>query len=77
MCSRDAKHVEHEMFDNTGNNWSHRNSNRRFKEKFEAILGKQKTFNRFTATSALRGTSHIKPKGLKYETGSLRVGDRY
>jgi hypothetical protein len=27
--------VEHEMYDHTSNNWSHRISNKRFKEKFE------------------------------------------
>ena len=29
----DTTNVEHEMCDYTGNNWSHRNGNKRFKEK--------------------------------------------
>jgi hypothetical protein len=32
----DTTNVEHEVCDHTGNNWSHRNSNKRFKEKFES-----------------------------------------
>ena len=28
-----ARNLEHEMYDYTGSNWSHRNSNKRFKEK--------------------------------------------
>ena len=31
---RDTANVEHEMCDCTGNMWSHRNSNERFKEPF-------------------------------------------
>jgi hypothetical protein len=26
--------VEHEMYGHTGNNWNHRNSDKRFKEEF-------------------------------------------
>jgi hypothetical protein len=33
---RDTTHVEHDMYDYTSNNWSHRNSNKRFKENLEA-----------------------------------------
>jgi hypothetical protein len=33
MC-RDTANVEHEIYDHTGNNWRHRNSNIRFEEKF-------------------------------------------
>ena len=43
---RDTTNVEPEMSDYTGNNWSHRNSNRRFKEKSGSHT--RKTFNRFT-----------------------------
>jgi hypothetical protein len=32
--------VEHEMYDNTGINWSYQSSNKRFKEILEAIPGK-------------------------------------
>jgi hypothetical protein len=31
---RDTVNVEHEMYDYNGSNWSHRNSNKRFKETF-------------------------------------------
>jgi len=30
---RDTTNVEHEMYDYTGNNWSHWNSNEKLKEK--------------------------------------------
>jgi hypothetical protein len=53
----DTNNVEHEMCVYTGNNWSHRNSNKRFKEIFRSRTGK--TFNRFTAKTAILGTSHI------------------
>jgi hypothetical protein len=43
---RDISNVEHEMYDYTASNWSHRNSNKRFKEKFGSHT--RKTFNRFT-----------------------------
>ena len=43
---RDTENVEHEMYVYTGNNWSHRNNNKRFKETFESHG--RKTFNRFT-----------------------------
>ena len=42
---RDTPNVEYQMCD-TGNNWSHRNSIKRFNEKFESHT--RKTFNRFT-----------------------------
>jgi hypothetical protein len=38
--------VKHEMYDNTGNNWSQFNSNTRFKEKFGSHT--EKRFNRLT-----------------------------
>jgi hypothetical protein len=47
---RDTTNVEHEMYDYTGNNWSHRNSNKRIKEKF--VSQTRKTFNRFTTTDS-------------------------
>ena len=43
---RDTTNVEHEMYDCTGNNWSHWSSNKRFKEKF--VSHSSKTFNRCT-----------------------------
>ena len=43
---RDTTNVEHEMYDYTGNNWSHRNGNKRFKDKF--VSHTSKTFNIFT-----------------------------
>ena len=44
MC-RDTTNLEHEMYDYTANNWSHRNSNKRFKEKFGSHS--RKMFNEF------------------------------
>jgi hypothetical protein len=43
---RDTMTVEHEMYDCTGDNWSHQSSNKRFKEK--SGIHTRKTFNRFT-----------------------------
>jgi len=43
---RDTTNVEPEMYDCTSNNWSHRNSNEKLKEKFGNYTGK--TFDRFT-----------------------------
>jgi len=34
FMSRDTTDVEHEMFDYTDSNWSHRNGDKRVKEKF-------------------------------------------
>jgi hypothetical protein len=45
---RDTTNVEYEVYDYTGNNWSHRNGNKRFKESFESHT--RNTFNRFTTT---------------------------
>jgi len=45
MC-RDTANVEPEMYDCTSNNWSHWNSNEKFKEKFGNCT--RKTFDRFT-----------------------------
>jgi len=43
---RDKTNVELEMYDYTGNNWSHWNSNEKLKEKFGNCF--RKTLNRFT-----------------------------
>ena len=45
MCN-DATRVEHEVCDHTGNNWSHRKSNRSFKETFGGHT--RRTFDGFT-----------------------------
>jgi hypothetical protein len=51
----DTTNVGHEMYDYTSGNWSHRNSNERFKEKFRNHT--RKTFNRFAAEDSY--TSNI------------------
>ena len=43
---RDTTNVEPEMYDYTGNNWSHWNSNEKLKEKFGICT--RKIFCRFT-----------------------------
>ena len=64
---RDTTNVEPEMCDYTSNNWSHRNSNGKPKEKFGSRT--RKTFDRFTTKkTAILGTSHIIGKVLQYET---------
>jgi 23S rRNA maturation mini-RNase III len=45
------------MYDYTSNNWSHRNSNEKHKEKSGSCT--RKTFDRFTTKEAILGTSHI------------------
>jgi hypothetical protein len=60
-----AMNVEQEMYDNTSNNWSHWNSNKRFKEKFGSYT--EKRFKRLT-TKAILGISHIIQKVLQSET---------
>ena len=50
---RDATNVEHEMYDYTGNNWSHWNNNKRFKKKFGSYT--IKVFNRFTTKDHYTG----------------------
>jgi hypothetical protein len=43
---RDMAIVERELYDYTGDNWSHWNSNEKFKETFGSCTGK--TFDRFS-----------------------------
>jgi len=62
---RDATNVEPEMYDCTGNNWSHWNSNEKLKEKFGSCT--RNTFDRFTTKTAILGTSHIIRKVLQCE----------
>ena len=47
---RDTTNAQHEMYGYTGNNWSHRSSNRRFKEIFGSHT--RKTFSRFSTTDS-------------------------
>ena len=61
VCSRDAK-----MHDHTGNNWSHRHSNKRVKEKLRRPLGKRSVAS--LQETAVLGTSQIIRKGLHSET---------
>jgi len=62
---RDTTNVDPDMYDYTGNNWSHRNGNKRFKEKFGSHT--RKTFSRYTTKTAVLGTSHIMRKVLQCE----------
>ena len=48
---RDTANVEPEMYDCTGNNWSHWNSSEKLKEKFGNCT--RKTFHRFTTKDSL------------------------
>jgi hypothetical protein len=47
---RDTTNMEHEMYDYTSNDWSHQNSNKRFKERFGSHISK--IFNTFTTTDS-------------------------
>ena len=62
----DTASVEHEVYGHTGNNWSHRNRNRRFKEKFGSHA--RRTFDRFSAKTDVLGTARIIRKVLQCET---------
>jgi hypothetical protein len=63
---RDTTDVEHELCDYTRGNWSHRNSNERFKEKFRSQTGKHSIDS--LQKVAVLGISHIMRKVLQPET---------
>ena len=63
---RDKMNVEHTMYDYTSSNWSHWNSNKRFKGKSGSHT--RKTFHRFTKKTFIHCTSHIIQKVLQTET---------
>ena len=63
---RDETNVEHEVCDYTGNSWSHRESNKRFKEKCGSR--NRKIFNKFSTKTAILGASYIKHSVLQPET---------
>jgi hypothetical protein len=62
MC-RDTTNME--MYDYTGNNWSHWNSNEKLKKKFGSCTGKHSIDS--LQTTAILGTSHIIRKVLQCE----------
>ena len=63
MCSKDTAHVGHEMYGYTVITGATGTVTAGLKKIFEVVPGKQETFNRFTATSAVLGTSHIQQNG--------------
>ena len=62
---RDTTNVEPEMYDYTSNNWNHRNSKEKLKEK--SISCTRKTFDRIITKDAILRTSHIIRKVLQCE----------
>jgi hypothetical protein len=67
--------VEREICDYVGNNWSHRNSNKRLKkENLEAVPGRH-SLDSLQETATL-GTSHTIRKVLQSEIGTLSSRDR-
>ena len=62
---RGTANVEPEMYDCTSNNWSHWNSNGKFKENLETVPGKHSIDSR--QKTAILGTSHIIRKVLQCE----------
>ena len=78
---RDTTNVEPEMYDCTGNNWSHWNSNEKLKEKFGNCT--KKTFGRFTTKDSYtwnitHNTESTAVWSLKRERwGSLLVQEKY
>jgi len=65
------------MYDYIGNNWSHRNSNKRFKEKFGSHA--TKTFNRLTTTTwnITHNTESAAVRKLKPERWGLPLAQKY
>jgi hypothetical protein len=63
---RGTMNVEYEMYDNTGHNCSHHNSNKDLKKNLEAIAGKHSIDS--LQQTAILGTSHIIRKVLQCET---------
>jgi hypothetical protein len=61
---RDTKKVETEMYDYTGNNWSHWNGNEKLKETFGSCT--RKTFDIFTTKDSCTWNS-------THNTGSTAV----
>jgi len=61
---RDTMGVEPKMNDYTGNNWSHRKSNKRFKDKCGSHT--RQTFNRFTTKGSYT-------RNITHNTGSTAV----
>ena len=59
--------AETEIYDHTGNNWSHRNGNKRLKENSEAISGKGSIDSVVHMTATL-GTSQTIWEVLQSET---------
>jgi PBP1b-binding outer membrane lipoprotein LpoB len=78
---RDTTNVEPEMYGYISSNWSHRNSNKRFKEKFGSCTGK--TFDRFTTKDSYTWNITHNAEctavwNLKLERwGSLLVQEKY
>jgi hypothetical protein len=68
-----ATNVEHEMYEYTGPNWSHWNSDKKFKENLEAKPGKHSIDALQKAVTL--GALHIR-KLLQSGPGSLSGGDR-
>ena len=65
--------VEPEMYDYTGNNWSHWNSDKSFRRNLEAITGKHSIDS--LLKTAIPGTSHVIRKVQQCDAGSLSGGD--
>ena len=63
---RDTANVEHETYHYTGNNWSHRNSNKMLKETFGRHTRKHSADS--LQKTAIPGTSHTILKVLQCET---------
>jgi len=70
---RDKTNVEHTMYVYNSNNWSHWNSNKRFKEKFGSHT--RKTFYRFTKTDicTLNITQYREYCSVKLEASAVRI----
>ena len=63
---RDKANVKLGMYHYTGNNWSHRNSNRSVQENLKVIPGKYSVDS--LQKTAILETLHIMRKALKSET---------
>jgi hypothetical protein len=70
---RDTTNLKHKIYDFTGNNWSYRDTNGSFEEKFRSHT--RKTFDRFSTKTAMLGATFTIREVLQSETRNVSGGD--
>jgi hypothetical protein len=69
---RDTANVEYKIYDYADNNWSHRNSDKRLKEKFGSHTGKE--FSRFTTKDSCSLKLEVRAVGITAGSGREAPG---